>query len=222
MFTTDRTERALQDSPMAEEVKTAKAVVDEQDEPAADDEEIAAAKSAKTPAAQGNDSVEDEEMIPTRRRVNKKRRIQRDSSVDENSAADEPMQDLQEPKTPVTNKSSAADMNLRLSEEQTAMRTPDKPLREAAPGMKWVQVKSTEQLMDNKGYMVFQDVTKWEEIEDMKPIKRAAPAKSAGVKSDGTSPAAAGVKKATSGGAAQKKGAKVQSALASFFSVKQK
>eukprot|EP00353_Schmidingerella_taraikaensis_P004646 CAMPEP_0185573192 /NCGR_PEP_ID=MMETSP0434-20130131/4966_1 /TAXON_ID=626734 ORGANISM="Favella taraikaensis, Strain Fe Narragansett Bay" /NCGR_SAMPLE_ID=MMETSP0434 /ASSEMBLY_ACC=CAM_ASM_000379 /LENGTH=69 /DNA_ID=CAMNT_0028189345 /DNA_START=1028 /DNA_END=1237 /DNA_ORIENTATION=- len=69
--------------------------------------------------------------------------------------------------------------------------------------------------MDDKGYMVFKDVTSWEEVEDEKPAKRPA-AKTMGVKAD--SPAvAAGQKK----GATQKKGApRVQSALQSFFKAK--
>jgi len=71
--------------------------------------------------------------------------------------------------------------------------------------------------MDAKGYMVFKDVTKWEEVEDTKAAaKRAVPAKSAGVKSDSAATSAPGAK--SGGAAAQKKGAaKVQSALASFF-----
>ena len=88
--------------------------------------------------------------------------------------------------------------------------------------MKWIQVKETEQKMDTKGYMVFQDVSKWQEVEDVKTNKRAV-AKSAGVKSDGTVPQVLGAKKAANGNTAQKKGGpKVQSALGSFFSVKRK
>ena len=64
---------------MHEEVKRAK-------EPIGDDEEIPAAKSARTPAAKTCDQDEDEEMVPMRRRLNKKRRIQRDSSDDEDEA----------------------------------------------------------------------------------------------------------------------------------------
>ena len=39
-------------------------------------------------------------------------------------------------------------------------------------------------MMDSKGYMVFQDVTKWQEVEDTKPVKKAS-GKGAGIKSDG-------------------------------------
>ena len=75
------------------------------------------------------------------------------------------------------------DDRLRLSEEQTAVKTPDRPPRDAAPGKKWVQVKSTEQTMDAKGYMVFKDVMNWQEVDKPKPAKRL-PAASAAVKSD--------------------------------------
>lgn len=47
------------------------------DEPLGDDEEIPAAKPAPV------DEDDDVEMMPTRRRVNKKRRVRRESSVDE-------------------------------------------------------------------------------------------------------------------------------------------
>jgi hypothetical protein len=43
-------------------------------------------------------------------------------------------------------------------------------------------VKKTEQGMDDKGYMCFKDVEVWEEVDDVKPAKKA-PTQSAGVKS---------------------------------------
>ena len=62
--------------------------------------------------------------------------------------------------------------------------------------------------MDDKGYMVFKDVDAWEEVDDVKPAKRA-PAKSAGVKAQG---AVAQTQK--------KAGTKVQSGLGAFFKQK--
>ena len=65
---------------------------------------------------------------------------------------------------------------MRLSEEPTAV-TPSKPPQDAAPGKKWVKVKKTEQTMDAKGYMCFQDVEAWEEVDDIKPARKTAAAK---------------------------------------------
>ena len=54
--------------------------------------------------------------------------------------------------------------------------------------------------MDAKGYMCFQDVEVWEEVDDIKPARKA-PAKSAGAKQSAME------KKAASGAAqTQKKG----------------
>ena len=65
---------------------------------------------------------------------------------------------------------------LRLSDEATAV-TPQKPPQQAAPGKKWVKVKKTEQSFDAKGYMCFQDVEAWEEVDDVKPARKTAAAK---------------------------------------------
>ena len=51
------------------------------------------------------------------------------------------------------------------------------PIEPAAPGKKWAKVKKTEQTMDAKGYMIFQDVETWEEVDDIKPVRKTAAAK---------------------------------------------
>ena len=52
--------------------------------------------------------------------------------------------------------------------------SPQKPPQQAAPGKKWVKVKKTEQTMDAKGYMCFQDVEAWEEVDDIKTVRKSA------------------------------------------------
>ena len=42
--------------------------------------------------------------------------------------------------------------------------------------MKWQKVKKTETSIDAKGYMCTQDVVIWEEVEDVRPAKKTAPA----------------------------------------------
>lgn len=64
----------------------------------------------------------------------------------------------------------------RFSDEPTAI-SPDKPPKQAAPGKKWVKVKKTEQTMDAKGYMCFQDVEVWEEVDDARAAKKSAAVK---------------------------------------------
>ena len=123
---------------------------------------------------------EDVDMEPVRRRANKKRRVRTaSSSVDEEDVG------MEEATTPVKRTvlqplPSGENQDPRLSEEQTAV-SDSKPPRDAAAGKKWAKVKKTEQTMDAKGYLVFKDVEVWEEVDDIKPAKRAPP-KSAGVK----------------------------------------
>ena len=79
------------------------------------------------------------------------------------------------------------------------------PQTSPAPGKKWAKVTRTETTMDDKGYMVTKDVDSWEEVDDVKPVRKAAPQVNAAVK------------KAP---APQKQGKQVQSGLASFFGKK--
>ena len=62
----------------------------------------------------------------------------------------------------------------RLSNEDTAVTPLKAPKQAAAIGKKWVKIKKTEQTLDAKGYMCFKDVEVWEEVEDVKPAKKAA------------------------------------------------
>ena len=60
-----------------------------------------------------------------------------------------------------------------ISEETTAVSPVKAPAHAAAPGKKWAKVKKTESSLDAKGYMCFKDVVAWEEVDDVKPAKKA-------------------------------------------------
>ena len=67
--------------------------------------------------------------------------------------------------------------------------------------------------MDAKGYMIFQDVETWEEVDDIKPVRKTAAAKA-------TAPQqSAGQKQAPKTQPAKNKN-KVQAGLGAFFGKK--
>ncbi len=112
--------------------------------------------------------------------------------VDDDHHQKEDENERKSPEKRILQPLAAEDSNLNMSEEKTAA-TPCKPVQAAAPGKKWAKVKKTEQTMDSKGYMVFQDVEVWEEVEDTRQAaKKAIAPKSVGVKNASLGAAAAG------------------------------
>ena len=69
--------------------------------------------------------------------------------------------------------------------------------------------------MDAKGYMCFADVEAWEEVDDIKPARKTAAAKTAP-----TPQASVGQKQAPKTQPAKRGNAKVQSGLGAFFKSK--
>ena len=84
----------------------------------------------------------------------------------------------------------------RLSNEDTAVTPIKAPSQAAAIGKKWAKIKKTEQSTDAKGYMCFKDVEVWEEVDDVKPAKKAAKKKEVEKQSVGQKQSAAQTKEA--------------------------